>query len=88
MKLKTVFDETGFQKIWNRFCGVITDKSGGMRFGKNMLPENQTVKVIGGITYMVSSCFDEKAKGNVIDKISRLIDKEIKLSHSKPNIGA
>jgi hypothetical protein len=32
---------------------------------------------IGNITYTVTSVFSRKAKGDVIEKISRLIDREI-----------
>jgi hypothetical protein len=32
---------------------------------------------IGGVTYTVTSVFNQKAKGDVVDKISRLIDRDI-----------
>lgn len=35
------------------------------------------IQKIGNITYIISSVFNPKAKGDVIDKISRLIDREV-----------
>lgn len=47
---------------------------GGLDIEK--LVKKREVK-IGKVTYIISSVFNPKAKGDVIDKISRLIDRDV-----------
>ena len=56
------------------------DNRGSLDIGKLLEYDDKLIvkrkQKIGNITYIISSVFNQKAKGDVIEKVSRLIDRE------------
>jgi hypothetical protein len=48
-------------------------------------PGNTSETMIGDTTYIVSSFFKNEAKGNVVDKIRRLIERDTGIENTAPN---
>lgn len=78
MRLK-LFSKDWLSELFARVRFILKDKSAEMRLGGTVLDEKseQTVEVaIGGTTYLVSSFYKADAKGSVVDKVRRLIERE------------
>lgn len=61
-----------------------TSGEGSFSFGKAKADKGeQHVTKIGGTTYLVSSFFNGKAQGTVVDKVARLIGKETSYTAKK-----
>ena len=77
--IKTVITEFIF-----RTKRVLNDKRAEAKLSE--LPPYKAVKiVISGTTYLVSSFFKNEGRGNVVDKISRLIEREVENISNKPS---
>ena len=64
----------------------MTDRSGGITLPDDMPGINQLKRIgtrIGGTTYIVRSFFNPKSGRTVLDKVSRLIDKDVSLITKK-----
>ena len=55
---------------------VLKDRSGEANLG-DLMPFKVAEVIVGSTTYLVSSFFKKDAKGNVVDKISRLIERDV-----------
>lgn len=78
MRLK-LFSKEWIFELFARVRFILKDKSAEMRLGDTVLDEKleQAIEVIiGGTTYLVSSFFKAEAKGSVVDKVRRLIERE------------
>ena len=58
-----------------KFRFVAIEKNGAIHVSEYMFVPDARI-LIGGKTYIVSSFFKKDAKGNVVDKIGRLIERE------------
>jgi hypothetical protein len=59
---------------------VMRDRHGEFKMPDSIGQKRKTETRIGGTTYIVNSEFNPKSGRTVLDKISRLIDKEISLT--------
>lgn len=78
MRLK-LFSKDWLFELFARIRFILKDKSAEMKLGGTVLDEKleQVAEVIiGGTTYLVSSFFKTDAKGSVVDKVRRLIERE------------
>lgn len=58
-----------------RTAFVLKDRSGEATLG-DLPPFKVAEFIVGGTTFLVSSFFKKDAKGSVVDKISRLIERD------------
>lgn len=65
----------GFFAFFDRCCSILKDNRGEGTVS-DLLPFKVAEVLIGGTTYLVSSFFKPDAKGNVVDKVRRLIERE------------
>ena len=71
--LRKRFYKNFFMDFANRILFVFKDKNGEYHVGKHL----ESVKIsIGNTTYIVSSIFNKDARGDVVNKIKRLIERE------------
>ena len=62
-------------EFWNRTTRVLNEIRAEITVS-DLPPFKVAEVVIGGTTYIVSSFFKKDAKGNVVDKVRRLIERE------------
>ena len=62
--------------FWIRAKIMLNEKRGEATISE-LLPYKAVEIVIGGTTYIVSSLFKKDAKGDVVDKVRRLIEREV-----------
>ena len=62
-------------ELADRFIYVMKDKR-AEAYLSDLPPFKIAEVVIGGTTYLVSSFFKKNAKGSVVDKISRMIERD------------
>jgi hypothetical protein len=69
-----------FARIFVTDFGIVMrDRHGEFKMPDGIGQEQRTATRIGGTTYIVNSAFNPKSGRTVLDKIARLIDKEISL---------
>jgi hypothetical protein len=72
-----------FYRAIPKIIFILIDRSGGIEMPGGNTPGaprlKRTETRIGGTTYIVNSAFNPKSGRTVLDKIARLIDKEIPL---------
>jgi hypothetical protein len=69
-----------FYKVLPRLIFILIDRNGTITLPDNMpdVPRLKRIGTrIGGTTYIVRSFFNPKSGKTVLDKVARLIDKEI-----------
>ena len=76
-KVKTAFhfSKEIAKEIFYRFRLAVNNNRGEGRVS-DLPPFNLVKVVIGGTTYLVSCFYRKNAKGNVVDKIGRLIERD------------
>ena len=71
--LRKRFYKNFFTDFVNRIIYVFKDKNGEYDTKENV---NSVKIAIGNTTYIVSSIFNKEARGDVVNKIKRLIERE------------
>ncbi|MFT8890077.1 MAG: transposon-encoded TnpW family protein [Ethanoligenens sp.] len=70
-----------FRRLWPQLVFILFDRRGGITLPDDEFPIppklKEAVTKIGGTTYIVRSFFNRKSERTVLDKVSRLIDREI-----------
>jgi hypothetical protein len=72
-----------FYKVLPKLIFILIDRSGTIMLPDNMPGTNQlkrTATRIGSTIFIVNSKFNTKTRKTVLDKIARLIDREISLT--------
>lgn len=64
---------------------ILNEKRGEAQLSE-LLPYKTAEILIGGTTYIVSSLFKKDAKGNVVDKVRRLIEREAENINNITNV--
>jgi hypothetical protein len=73
------FSKGGLLELFARLRFILKDRRAEMNLEGTILGEKLDAVaevVIGGTTYLVSSFFKADAKGSVVDKVRRLIERE------------
>ena len=76
-------------EIFCRFRYVISNTRASLDLSDSVFAEKfdkAAEVVIGKTTYLVSSFFKKNAKGNVVDKISRMIERDVSMTAEREKV--